>query len=427
MKANLRNRVSDNMNMSMFCLSIELTRKCNLSCDFCSRGVAQNMDITKEIIDKTLDEVQNVPIYRLRIHGGEPLLAPEMFSYLADEIIRRNIIVDGVTIFSNGTIRDEKIKEAMEKLTDYLVEKESEFLSRFVVFFPEYISSYETTEDKKVSLIISTYHHDNAKSVAETIMYYNQIDNPYFSAISQYKKRPDVKSDIIAIEGCAEKNYKNIITDKPNIENIRIIYNNYDIITETDDNHIFVNKTLTVSANGNVFPGCLMSYENVDKRPMFNILNCNKDFLKRIDTFCWQNPLFKKGSAFRSFYLALKWAEEHNVDVVNNSKLTAESCDYLNRYLVIYEKTVVDLHKMVPYLNHTECKLMALSKVCLDILNSASGATAKKDVTLFIRHFISACFDVENDLIDYFTNEYWLRSFILGLSETNNKRKKQIK
>ncbi len=40
----------------MECLAIEMTRRCNLNCKFCAKGKAQNVDITHEIIDKTLDE-----------------------------------------------------------------------------------------------------------------------------------------------------------------------------------------------------------------------------------------------------------------------------------------------------------------------------------------------------------------------------------
>ncbi len=425
MKMIINKKDKNEMKASMYCLSIELTRKCNMCCDFCSRGDAQDITITKEIIDKTLDEVQNIPLYEIRIHGGEPLLAPDMFCYLVDEIISRRIIVGSVLIFSNGTVKDETIREALKRLADYLVKTEKEFLEYFVEYFQKYISVYEKTEGKKVTLVISTYNHDNAAYVDNAIIYYNMIDNPYFMALSQDEARPDVKRDVVSFEGNAEKNYKKLIVNKTNLDNIRIIDNNYDFITEIDDTHIFIDKTLTVSANGNVFPGCLMSYKNVDKKPMFNILNCNGDFIDRIDTFCWQNPLYKSGNAFRCHYLALRWAKEHNIDVVNNRNTSLEGADHLNRYLVLYEKAVIELHKLVPLLNHTECKLMALAKMCLDILNDKKTKTNIFEKRVFIKNFITACFEViDSDQIKYFTDEYWLRGFILDLSKINNKRKK---
>ena len=39
-------------------ISFEITRRCNLNCKWCSKGEPQNLDISKEIIDKTLEEIQ---------------------------------------------------------------------------------------------------------------------------------------------------------------------------------------------------------------------------------------------------------------------------------------------------------------------------------------------------------------------------------
>lgn len=46
-------------------VGFELTRRCNMRCRFCSRGEAQDIDITKEIIDKALDEL--IIVY-IKIH-----------------------------------------------------------------------------------------------------------------------------------------------------------------------------------------------------------------------------------------------------------------------------------------------------------------------------------------------------------------------
>lgn len=421
MKAIINNRKSKKeMKKSMFCLGIELTRKCNLNCNFCSRGEVQNLTITKQIIDKILYEVLNVPIFNIRINGGEPFLVPEMFCYLVDEIIKHHIVVNNVDLFTNGTIKNESVKNAMSRLAEYLVKIENEYLEHFVKYFRDYKNVYNGTDGKKVYCIVSTKEHNNSEHINDTMIFYNQIDNPYFAVVSQDDTAKNKKSNLI-ISGNAEKNYKKIIDKKININDIRIINNDYDIITECDDEHIFINKTLTVSANGNVFPGCLMSYEDVDKKPMFNILNCNNDFFDRIDTFCWQNPLCKKGNKLRGRVLALQWAKEHNIDVENDELNKLESYELLDNSLREFEKSTRDLHKIVPYLNHTECKLMALSKVCLDILNIGKDKNIAKE---YISSLIIACFDVDKDQIKYFIDVFWLRGFILDLSEKNNQRAK---
>ena len=38
-------------------VSFELTRRCNMKCEFCAKGEAQNKDTTETIINKTLDEL----------------------------------------------------------------------------------------------------------------------------------------------------------------------------------------------------------------------------------------------------------------------------------------------------------------------------------------------------------------------------------
>lgn len=114
----------------MITLTFELTRRCNMNCDFCAKGEAQEADITKEIIDKTLDEMQYFYIRHLRLGGGEPFLNPEMIVYLIDEIIRRRIYVKYLAVFTNGLIKNEDIKTAFERFIRYAysIERETEIL-----------------------------------------------------------------------------------------------------------------------------------------------------------------------------------------------------------------------------------------------------------------------------------------------------------
>lgn len=57
-------------------LVIELTRRCNMRCKHCGRGEAQNITITKEIIDRIFENVQDC--LSLYVSGGEPLLEPDI-------------------------------------------------------------------------------------------------------------------------------------------------------------------------------------------------------------------------------------------------------------------------------------------------------------------------------------------------------------
>lgn len=51
-------------------LAIETTRRCNLKCDHCMRGVSQNIDLTPEIIDYILENDEIKRINHICFSGG---------------------------------------------------------------------------------------------------------------------------------------------------------------------------------------------------------------------------------------------------------------------------------------------------------------------------------------------------------------------
>lgn len=56
-------------------LNIEITRKCNKRCVHCMRGEAQELTMSKEIIDRIFDDVLDVK--RIVFGNGEALLEVE--------------------------------------------------------------------------------------------------------------------------------------------------------------------------------------------------------------------------------------------------------------------------------------------------------------------------------------------------------------
>ena len=78
-----------NTKMELFNLIFEVTRRCNLCCEHCLRGEAQNMDMTKETVDKVLDRVESIS--SLTLSGGEPTLNIPIIRYIFSEIRRMEI------------------------------------------------------------------------------------------------------------------------------------------------------------------------------------------------------------------------------------------------------------------------------------------------------------------------------------------------
>lgn len=397
------------INKYIHCLAIEMTRRCNMNCKFCGKGQAQNIDISKEIIDKTLDEMEGVYIETLRISGGEPLLVPDLICYLIDKIIEKHMFINNICIFTNGTVNTNlKLTESILRLLKYLRNTESE-MQDLIKWSNDNSQKVYNRYNSRFDIIISDVGRNTNQSVIDTTLnfYQQHINDKLFSIVKQSKSFDDF--GLITLEGNAKKNYKDFLTNEVSLSDIRILNNNYCFI----DEDTFIRKTLTISANGNVFPGCLMSYINVDKNPMFNIMECNKDFYKRVNEFCWEHPINKKALNIRNKFKAIEFCKEHNILVKDMSKNDYESMKILNELVNLYEAIAKDTHLILPNLNFPEIDLLASTTLVLNMFN--------EDVPIdSIKMYLKMCTDFDDNTINSISTEY-CRGLILFLSEKNNK------
>lgn len=342
----------------MLNLCFELTRKCNLQCCWCSNGDAQNIDITKEIIDKTLNEVQGFYIEGITFYGGEPMLNSDMFLYLSEQIVRKKLMVRNAVIFSNGTIQDAKVKKSLLILSDYFSQmKNTSWMKDIDDFFsPRFktVDDYKKAEGKNVTLILSTSMHNNKNIIDKTYQYYN-IDRENTIVLKQRDKKDD-NSLVVAIEGRAEKTWKTFFKDK---YTYTFIHNKYCFINDKfNKNMKFIEKKLTISANGNVFVGASASYNHVDAQPMFNILDCDNDFYEKVDKWCWKYPVNRHSNKYRKLMLKIEWCEKHGIKSGFNNK-TIEHIKIMNGYIDLHEQELIKHHKLMPNIGHIDLNTYA--------------------------------------------------------------------
>lgn len=81
-------------------LVIEITRRCNMSCDHCLRGDPENVVIEKRHIDKLFSELSHVS--DLTITGGEPSLHPEMIDYIVESAEKHGVSIDNFYMVTNA-------------------------------------------------------------------------------------------------------------------------------------------------------------------------------------------------------------------------------------------------------------------------------------------------------------------------------------
>lgn len=101
-------------------LAFEVTRKCLQECKFCMRGKAQNIDMSKEVVDALFfnSNYQITDIDTLFFSGGEPLLNPSIIEYIIDIIIQTDIYVDKCNLGTSGLIFEQRAIDAFDKLNE---------------------------------------------------------------------------------------------------------------------------------------------------------------------------------------------------------------------------------------------------------------------------------------------------------------------
>ena len=91
-------------------LYLELTRRCNKKCAYCARGDAQNVTMTKEIIDRLFDDIDTCISFYLT--GGEPLLEPDILLYTIIKIADKPDTLS-LSLTTNGSALNADVVDAL--------------------------------------------------------------------------------------------------------------------------------------------------------------------------------------------------------------------------------------------------------------------------------------------------------------------------
>lgn len=108
--------------MNISNLIIEVTRKCNITCEHCLRGDAQKLTMKNEYIDSLLRQVDEIG--DIAFTGGEPSLAVPVIEYVLQRLKDRHISLGAFYIATNGIDVSEEFVLVCLKLFTYCYEKE---------------------------------------------------------------------------------------------------------------------------------------------------------------------------------------------------------------------------------------------------------------------------------------------------------------
>lgn len=222
------------MKINLDSLAVEITRRCNMACDHCLRGDAENIDMSEIVIRRIAESVNS--IYHLTLTGGEPSLNTEGIKSLRRELGNRGVCVHSFFIATNG--------KDTEKILD---------LSREALLWNAYtIECGGESEINGVALSYDQYH--------EPIPVFNEQILRGLSFFSEGKMYDEIRDAQLINEGRAREN--------------NLAFNDNATYTEVElsDGEVRAENTIFINVHGDVLNGCDWSFESQKKMKWGNIM-----------------------------------------------------------------------------------------------------------------------------------------------------------
>lgn len=288
-------------------LQIEVTRRCNFSCEHCLRGDSTNQDLPFEAIDNLLD--QTLSIGSVLFTGGEPLLGLDRIEYFFRGMVKRNIPCTSVNIISNGSLFGEKYYSLMKEVYHYLLDVHVRAFGKKIAMPKKNLSLFVSYDDfhKKFIDVEKAYQElfDNTSDFA-LVKFHNAGENP--SMIGN-AKRTNCGKYIIPDRPCRMEVYgKGRKPMCPSAPLRTLCEDEFDFITVCCDSMLtskghfeksFYNAEFELEDNGNFF---------------IADLNNNESILEGIDKYNKKNPIL---CAENKKYIASENRRlKHNADAV---------------------------------------------------------------------------------------------------------------
>ena len=207
---------------------IEITRKCNLACDHCLRGCAQNLNIRLEYIAKLFEIIakKDIDYIDLILTGGEPSLNLKALKYIHTVLGYYNINLNSFYLATNGVNNNNK---------------------NFISILLDFYSLIDNKEMFQVD-ISDDVQHQYERGYTASFM-----DNELIHGLKGVKFRDESKDysyEGAIIEGRAKEN------------NFKGLENIVDTSISLDDTYFYLN------CKGNIINGCDWSYESQERKEL---------------------------------------------------------------------------------------------------------------------------------------------------------------
>ena len=228
-------------------LGMIVTNNCPLNCRHCLRGYSFDKNMSKKIIEATLN--QTIAIGNLCICGGEPTSAIDTIETIFNYIVDHKIIVSQISITINGTNYDASFIKLLDYINNYIPNnniiltisydkyhmQELERLNMKKAYF-ENIRRYSETRYfyglRQLNKNLKLFREGNAETLDRTLT----IDLKPIDIIVTYigKSQKFDRNGLCNIGPLMAVNPEGIITEEnASIEHQQTLYNYGNVLTDT--------------------------------------------------------------------------------------------------------------------------------------------------------------------------------------------------
>lgn len=109
-------------------LNLMVTRNCNFRCQHCLRGESMDSDINDSVLRKVFKHGTVIPL--LQLNGGEVFSKPYLLGKINEIIQKNNIVIEAVSIVSNGTLYTPQIERQLDILNYYISKCNLKYFNR---------------------------------------------------------------------------------------------------------------------------------------------------------------------------------------------------------------------------------------------------------------------------------------------------------
>lgn len=241
--------IADNSKTGLFIfdnLALEITRKCNMKCDHCLRGNAENINMTMKTIEPLLS--RTMQINTLTFTGGEPTLNIPLMKKILDYCKAHTIPVLNIYIVTNGKVVSDNFLSTMIDWYAYCTESNNGYIP-------------DTTG---LALSKDTYHENIPDENINKLQAFTFFDEGHYCDFNKYPVLGRGRGANIA---------NNVNRD---------IVTSFSVLPN-DDGSIQIDNVTYVSAKGDILADCDLSYDTMPNYTLGNTKNID-EFIKYLRT-----------------------------------------------------------------------------------------------------------------------------------------------